>query len=179
MRGGSPAIPSTWTVARSFEGRKNDEQSSPVCHFGQHSLEAGPGQGVSGAAGRRYRRDAQRGHRPNHHVEAEVLKLFGGEVGRAAELGHVSEQRRVDFAREGPEHFGGGQRLGENRVGAGFAIHLRAADRALESLDAGRIGARDYPLVEGCVLTFAMTYVVVNMAIDLVYAVIDPRVRIS
>jgi len=43
----------------------------------------------------------------------------------------------------------------------------------------GAIGARDYPLVEGCVLTFAMTYVVVNMAIDLVYAAIDPRVRIS
>lgn len=43
----------------------------------------------------------------------------------------------------------------------------------------GAIGARDYPLVEGCVLTFAITYVVVNMAIDLVYAVIDPRVRIS
>jgi peptide/nickel transport system permease protein len=43
----------------------------------------------------------------------------------------------------------------------------------------GAIGARDYPLVEGCVLTFALTYVVVNLAIDLVYAVIDPRVRIS
>jgi peptide/nickel transport system permease protein len=43
----------------------------------------------------------------------------------------------------------------------------------------GAIGARDYPLVEGCVLTFALTYVVVNMAIDLVYAAIDPRVRIS
>ena len=43
----------------------------------------------------------------------------------------------------------------------------------------GAIGARDYPLVEGCVLTFAMTYVVVNMAIDLIYAGIDPRVRIS
>jgi peptide/nickel transport system permease protein len=41
------------------------------------------------------------------------------------------------------------------------------------------IGARDYPLVEGCVLTFAMTYVLVNVAIDLVYAAIDPRVRIS
>ena len=41
------------------------------------------------------------------------------------------------------------------------------------------IGARDYPVVEGCVLTFAMTYVVVNMATDLVYAMIDPRVRIS
>jgi peptide/nickel transport system permease protein len=41
------------------------------------------------------------------------------------------------------------------------------------------IGARDYPVVEGCVLTFAMTYVVVNMATDLVYAIVDPRVRIS
>ena len=41
------------------------------------------------------------------------------------------------------------------------------------------IGARDYPLVEGCVLTFALTYVVVNMATDLVYGVIDPRIRLS
>jgi peptide/nickel transport system permease protein len=41
------------------------------------------------------------------------------------------------------------------------------------------IGARDYPVVEGCVLTFAMTYVVVNMATDLVYAIVDPRVRMS
>ena len=41
------------------------------------------------------------------------------------------------------------------------------------------IGARDYPVVEGCVLTFAMTYVVVNIATDLVYALVDPRVRIS
>lgn len=41
------------------------------------------------------------------------------------------------------------------------------------------IGARDYPVVEGCVLTFAMTYVVVNLTTDLVNAVVDPRVRIS
>ena len=41
------------------------------------------------------------------------------------------------------------------------------------------IGARDYPVVEGCVLTFAMTYVIVNMATDFVYAIVDPRVRIS
>jgi len=43
----------------------------------------------------------------------------------------------------------------------------------------GAIGARDYPVVEGCVLTFAITYVIVNMATDLVYAIVDPRVRIS
>jgi peptide/nickel transport system permease protein len=43
----------------------------------------------------------------------------------------------------------------------------------------GAIGARDYPLVEGCVLTFALTYVVVNMATDLLYAIVDPRVRLE
>jgi peptide/nickel transport system permease protein len=41
------------------------------------------------------------------------------------------------------------------------------------------INLRDYPLVEGCVLTFAMTYVVVNLFTDLAYALIDPRVRYS
>ena len=41
------------------------------------------------------------------------------------------------------------------------------------------ISARDYPLVEGCVLTFALSYVVVNMATDLVYGIADPRIRLS
>ncbi len=40
------------------------------------------------------------------------------------------------------------------------------------------IGLRDYPLVEGCVLTFALTYVVVNVLTDLVYGLVDPRVRL-
>jgi peptide/nickel transport system permease protein len=43
----------------------------------------------------------------------------------------------------------------------------------------GAISARDYPLVEGCVLTFALTYVIVNMLTDLVYALVDPRVRLG
>ena len=41
------------------------------------------------------------------------------------------------------------------------------------------ISARDYPLVEGCVLTFALTYVVVNMATDMAYSLIDPRIRLA
>jgi peptide/nickel transport system permease protein len=41
------------------------------------------------------------------------------------------------------------------------------------------INNRDYPLVEGCVLTFALSYVVVNMITDLVYSAVDPRIRIS
>jgi peptide/nickel transport system permease protein len=41
------------------------------------------------------------------------------------------------------------------------------------------ISARDYPLVEGCVLTFALTYVLVNMLTDLLYGLIDPRIRFA
>lgn len=41
------------------------------------------------------------------------------------------------------------------------------------------ISARDYPLVEGCVLTFAMSYVVVNMLTDIVYTLFNPRIRLS
>lgn len=41
------------------------------------------------------------------------------------------------------------------------------------------ISARDYPLVEGCVLTFALTYVIVNLLTDLAYGAIDPRIRMG
>jgi len=39
------------------------------------------------------------------------------------------------------------------------------------------ITARDYPLVQGCVLVISLCYVVVNFLTDALYAVIDPRVR--
>ncbi|HXZ88305.1 MAG TPA: ABC transporter permease [Candidatus Binataceae bacterium] len=41
------------------------------------------------------------------------------------------------------------------------------------------IGNRDYPLVEGCVLTFSLSYVVINMITDFVYSAADPRIRIG
>jgi ABC-type dipeptide/oligopeptide/nickel transport system permease component len=41
------------------------------------------------------------------------------------------------------------------------------------------IGNRDYPLVEGCVLAFAFSYVAVNMIADVVYSVADPRIRLE
>lgn len=39
------------------------------------------------------------------------------------------------------------------------------------------IGFRDYPLVQGCILLIALTYVGVNLATDMVYGVLDPRIR--
>jgi peptide/nickel transport system permease protein len=41
------------------------------------------------------------------------------------------------------------------------------------------ISARDYPLLHGCILVIAVSYVVVNLITDFLYAVIDPRVRLS
>ena len=39
------------------------------------------------------------------------------------------------------------------------------------------IGFRDYPLVQGCILLIAITYVGVNLLTDLIYGVLDPRIR--
>ena len=47
----------------------------------------------------------------------------------------------------------------------------------LGSMMVRAIQARDYPLVQGGVLLIATTFVVVNLAVDLLYALFDPRIR--
>jgi len=37
--------------------------------------------------------------------------------------------------------------------------------------------ARDIPLVQGCVLVVALTFVLVNLTVDLLYVFLDPRIR--
>jgi peptide/nickel transport system permease protein len=39
------------------------------------------------------------------------------------------------------------------------------------------INSRDYPLVQGCFLAISITYIVVNLLTDLVYTLVDPRIR--
>jgi ABC-type dipeptide/oligopeptide/nickel transport system permease component len=41
------------------------------------------------------------------------------------------------------------------------------------------ISARDYPLLQGCILVISLSYVLVNLLTDAIYSVVDPRVRIS
>ena len=41
------------------------------------------------------------------------------------------------------------------------------------------IQTRDYPVVQACVLLIALTYVLINSLTDLVYALIDPRIRVG
>jgi ABC-type dipeptide/oligopeptide/nickel transport system permease component len=41
----------------------------------------------------------------------------------------------------------------------------------------GAISSRDYPIVQGIVLLFAVLFVSVNLAVDILYAYVDPRIR--
>jgi len=41
------------------------------------------------------------------------------------------------------------------------------------------IARRDYPVIQGAVITIAMTYVLVNLLVDVLYVYIDPRVRLG
>lgn len=51
--------------------------------------------------------------------------------------------------------------------------------RGLGMISYDAIMARDIPLVQGCVLYTAIVYVLVNLLIDLLYGVLDPRVRLT
>lgn len=37
--------------------------------------------------------------------------------------------------------------------------------------------ARDYPVVQGLILLFAFIYIVINLIVDILYTIIDPRIR--
>ena len=49
----------------------------------------------------------------------------------------------------------------------------------LGQLAVSAISQRDIPLVQGIVLTFALAFAIVNLIVDLLYAVIDPRIRLE
>ncbi len=41
------------------------------------------------------------------------------------------------------------------------------------------IGRRDYPIIQGAVMAIAITYVLVNLLVDILYIYADPRVRLG
>ncbi|PJF45951.1 MAG: peptide ABC transporter, partial [Candidatus Thermofonsia Clade 3 bacterium] len=36
---------------------------------------------------------------------------------------------------------------------------------------------RDYPIIQGLILFFSFIYILINLVIDLLYTVFDPRIR--
>ena len=41
------------------------------------------------------------------------------------------------------------------------------------------VAARDYPLIQGAVLMIAAMFLLINLVVDVLYAVVDPRIRLS
>jgi peptide/nickel transport system permease protein len=37
--------------------------------------------------------------------------------------------------------------------------------------------ARDYPVIQGLILLFSFIYILINLVVDVLYTVFDPRIR--
>ena len=62
-------------------------------------------------------------------------------------------------------------------IGGAVIVENVFARNGLGTEIVAAILARDYPMVQGCILLIAVTYVGVNLVTDLVYGVLDPRIR--
>lgn len=64
-------------------------------------------------------------------------------------------------------------------VGGAVVIETVFARPGLGKLVVDAIYARDYPMVQGAIMIFAFGILLVNVLVDLSYAVVDPRIRYS
>ena len=62
-------------------------------------------------------------------------------------------------------------------IGGAVVTESVFAVPGLGRLTVDAILRRDYPLIQGVVLLFSFIYVLVNLAIDLLYTLLDPRIR--
>lgn len=62
-------------------------------------------------------------------------------------------------------------------IGGAVVVEAVFALPGIGLLVVDSIFARDYPVVQGVILTVAVMVVIVNLGVDLVYTVIDPRIR--
>ena len=61
-------------------------------------------------------------------------------------------------------------------LGGVIVIEIVFAWPGLGQVVVDAVRARDYPVVQGAVLLFAATFLVVNLLVDLLYAALDPRI---
>jgi peptide/nickel transport system permease protein len=62
-------------------------------------------------------------------------------------------------------------------IGGAVVTESVFAIPGLGRLTIDAIVRRDYPMIQGIVLMFSFVYVLVNLVVDLVYVVLDPRIR--
>ena len=64
-------------------------------------------------------------------------------------------------------------------IGGAVVVEVIFAWPCIGLLVYNSIFARDYPVVQGVIMTIAVLVVLVNLAVDLVYSLIDPRIRLE
>jgi peptide/nickel transport system permease protein len=62
-------------------------------------------------------------------------------------------------------------------IGGAVVTESVFAIPGLGRLTVDAILRRDYPVIQGVVLLFSVSYVFVNLAVDLIYSLLDPRIR--
>jgi peptide/nickel transport system permease protein len=64
-------------------------------------------------------------------------------------------------------------------IGGAVVIENVFALPGVGDLAVSAIGNRDYPVIQGVVLVVATGFVLINIAIDVLYAILDPRIRVD
>jgi ABC-type dipeptide/oligopeptide/nickel transport system permease component len=113
-------------------------------------------------------------------VRAGLLEVLQSEYIRAARakglserqvlLGHAVRNALLPLVTQA------GLELGD-MIGSAFIIETVFAWPGLGRMTVNAVQQRDFLVVQGCVLVIATGFVLINLAVDLLYAVIDPRVR--
>ena len=62
-------------------------------------------------------------------------------------------------------------------IGGAVVTESVFAIPGLGRLTVDAILRRDYPVIQGVVLMFSFVYVLINLVVDLIYTIIDPRIR--
>ena len=64
-------------------------------------------------------------------------------------------------------------------LGGVIVVEVVFAWPGLGRLVYNAVAARDYPLIQGAVLLIAALFLLINLIVDVLYAVVDPRIRLS
>jgi peptide/nickel transport system permease protein len=113
-------------------------------------------------------------------VRSGMLEVLGSDYIRTAWakgltwpqvlLGHAVKNALLPLVTQAGLEFG-------DMVGSAFIIESVFAWPGLGRMAVNGVLQRDFLVVQGCVLVTAAGFVVINLAVDLLYAWIDPRVR--
>jgi peptide/nickel transport system permease protein len=64
-------------------------------------------------------------------------------------------------------------------LGGVIVVEVVFAWPGLGRLVYNAVAARDYPVIQGAVLLIAVLFLIINLIVDVLYAVVDPRIRLS